>query len=38
MQIAAIPSNMVVLTVENCDEVVLDETTDDFVEFYEPRN
>lgn len=36
MKIAAVPSNVVVLTADNFDEVVLDETKDVLVEFYAP--
>ena len=36
MKIAAIPSNVVVLTSDNFGEVVLDETKDVLVEFYAP--
>lgn len=36
MKIAAIPSNVVVLTGDNFDKVVLDETKDVLVEFYAP--
>lgn len=36
MKIAAIPSNVLVLTLENFDDVVLDKTKDVLVEFYAP--
>ncbi|KAK6915662.1 Endoplasmic reticulum resident protein 29, C-terminal [Dillenia turbinata] len=36
VKIATIPSNVVVLTTDNFDEVVLDETKDVLVEFYAP--
>ena len=36
MKIATAPSNVVVLTSENFNEVVLDETKDVLVEFYAP--
>ncbi|KAF2304758.1 hypothetical protein GH714_037841 [Hevea brasiliensis] len=36
VKIAAVPSNVVVLTTDNFDEVVLDETKDVLVEFYAP--
>ena len=36
MKIATVPSNVVVLTPENFNEVVLDETKDVLVEFYAP--
>ncbi|XP_052193733.1 protein disulfide-isomerase like 2-1-like [Diospyros lotus] len=36
VKIAAIPSNVVVLTPDNFDEIVLDETKDVLVEFYAP--
>ncbi|XP_027363157.1 probable protein disulfide-isomerase A6 isoform X2 [Abrus precatorius] len=36
VKIATVPSNVVVLTPENFDEVVLDETKDVLVEFYAP--
>lgn len=36
MKIATVPSNVVVLTTDNFDEVVLDETKDVLVEFYAP--
>ncbi|XP_030956450.1 probable protein disulfide-isomerase A6 [Quercus lobata] len=36
VKIAAIPSNVVVLTADNFDKVVLDETKDVLVEFYAP--
>lgn len=36
MKIAAVPSNVVVLTAESFDEVVLDEKKDVLVEFYAP--
>ncbi|KAJ4727774.1 Protein disulfide isomerase-like 2-2 [Melia azedarach] len=36
VKIAAVPSNVVVLTADNFDEVVLDETKDVLVEFYAP--
>lgn len=36
MKIAAVPSNVVVLTADNFDAVVLDESKDVLVEFYAP--
>lgn len=36
VKIAAAPSNVVVLTADNFDEVVLDEKKDVLVEFYAP--
>ena len=36
MKIAAVPSNVVVLTADSFDEVVLDEKKDVLVEFYAP--
>lgn len=36
MKIAVAPSNVVVLSADNFDEVVLDETKDVLVEFYAP--
>lgn len=36
MKIAAVPSNVVVLTVDNFDEIVLDKSKDVLVEFYAP--
>lgn len=36
MKISAAPSNVVVLTQDNFNEVVLDETKDVLVEFYAP--
>ncbi|KAF6157007.1 hypothetical protein GIB67_039771 [Kingdonia uniflora] len=36
MKLAAIPSNVVVLTEDNFDDIVLDETKDVLVEFYAP--
>ncbi|KAK6941061.1 Thioredoxin domain [Dillenia turbinata] len=36
VRIASVPSNVVVLTADNFDEVVLDETKDVLVEFYAP--
>ena len=36
MKIATVPSNVVVLTADNFNEVVLDETKDVLVEFYAP--
>lgn len=36
MKIAAAPSNVVVLSPDNFDEVVLDENKDVLVEFYAP--
>lgn len=36
MKIAAVPSNVVVLTADNFDEIVLDKSKDVLVEFYAP--
>ncbi|KAJ7973037.1 Protein disulfide isomerase-like 2-2 [Quillaja saponaria] len=36
VKVASVPSNVVVLTPENFDEIVLDETKDALVEFYAP--
>ena len=36
MKLATVPSNVVVLTSETFDQIVLDETKDVLVEFYAP--